>query len=64
MYRVEFATIEDLIGNLVQFENEDVVVGEKLYVNKDRILNVDSVLTNDTGVVITSGEEFIKLLKI
>ena len=64
MYRVEFATIEDLIGNLVQFENEDVVVGERLFVNKDRILKVDSVLTNDTGVVITSGEEFIKLLKI
>ena len=64
MYLVESSTIDSMVGNHIQFENEDVIEGEKIYINQNQILTVDTVMTNSTGVVITSGEEFIKLKKI
>ncbi len=64
MYLVESSTITSLIGNHIQFENEDVIEGEKIYIHKDVILTVETVMKNSTGVVITTGEEFIKLKKL
>jgi hypothetical protein len=64
MYKVEYSTLDYLIGTHVQFENDDVCVGDIIYLNRDEKLVVETVTVNTNAVIVTTGKEFIRLNKI